>query len=83
MTLGRYYTDSDVFLVDSVDLADISEFFADIFTFHRDWFWSLNITIFRLRRAAAEAAVAIAMKGDDTQQKSPRYWAKSTLLSQK
>ena len=52
-----YYTDSDVFLAESVDLADISDFFADIFTFHRDWFWSLNITIFRLRRAAAEAAV--------------------------
>ena len=32
----RYYTDSDVFLADSVDLPDISDFFADILTFFHD-----------------------------------------------
>ena len=30
-----YYTDSDVFLADSLDLPDISDFFADILTFSR------------------------------------------------
>ena len=33
-----YYTDSDVFLADSMDLSDISDFFADILTFyHNGW----------------------------------------------
>ena len=50
MKQNSYYTDSDVFLADSVDLGDISDFFADIFTFCRDWFWSLKITIFRFRQ---------------------------------
>ena len=36
MTEMRYYTDSDVFLADSVDLPDISDFFADILTFFHD-----------------------------------------------
>ena len=31
-----YYKDSDVFLADSVDLADISKIFADILTFFQD-----------------------------------------------
>ena len=31
-----YYIDSHVFLADSVDLADISDFFADILTFFHD-----------------------------------------------
>ena len=31
-----YYTDSNVFLADSVDLPDISDFFADILTFFHD-----------------------------------------------
>ena len=39
----RYYTDSDFFFSDSVDLCDISDFFADIVTFCRDWFWCLKI----------------------------------------
>ena len=30
------YIDSDIFLADSVDLADISDFFADILTFFHD-----------------------------------------------
>ena len=34
--VSSYYTDSDVFLADSVDLADISDFFADILTFFHD-----------------------------------------------
>ena len=34
--ISRYYTDSDVFLADSVDLPDISDFFADILTFFHD-----------------------------------------------
>ena len=34
----NYYTYSDVFLADSVDLPDISDFFADILTFfHGGW----------------------------------------------
>ena len=36
-TLSIYYTDSDVFLTDSVDLADISDFFADIWTLFSRW----------------------------------------------
>ena len=31
-----YYRDSDVFLADSVNLADSSDFFADILTFCHD-----------------------------------------------
>ena len=34
--LGIYYRDSDVFLADSVNLADSSDFFADISTFCHD-----------------------------------------------
>ena len=41
MFLGKmwkndFYTNSDVFLDDSVDLTDISDFFADILPFGRD-----------------------------------------------
>ena len=36
MAKVRYYTDSNVFLADSVDLPDISNFFADILTFFHD-----------------------------------------------
>ena len=31
-----YYTDSNVFLADSLDLPDISDFFADILTFFQN-----------------------------------------------
>ena len=36
-----YYRDSDVFLADSVDLADISDFFADILTFFQNG-WEIS-----------------------------------------
>ena len=49
-----YYTDSDVFLADSLDLPDISDFFADILTFSR-WMVQLkNHTGVRRRARGAE-----------------------------
>ena len=109
----EYYTDSDVFLADSVDLPDISDFFADILTFFHDGWENWKITRGstagpegrsggRREARSAERRPERSPEGpavdprvifqffhpswkqsQDTQQKSPRYSGKSTLLSQK
>ena len=43
LTKERYYTDSDVFLADSVDFADSSDFRADSWTFFHDGWAALKI----------------------------------------